>query len=298
VKGISEHFLSEQDSVLDNDMPDFVGPPRRVVSLVPSTTESLFELGLGEAVVGITTFCIYPEGRLDGLPRLGGPKNPDIAAIRDLQPDLALANHEENTRQAIEAIQEAGIPVWVSFPRSVAQAIEFLLQLAAIFQDEAAEGRVKSLAAGVEQTRRLMMEKKRTRYFCPIWKDRTAAGLPWWMTFNRETYSHDLLDLLGGENIFRDRERRYPLEADLGLAKPQEATGRDRRYPRVVFEEIAAAKPEVVLLPSEPYAFEETDQREFEELFPAIHLNRIDGSLLTWHGTRLGRALRELAGLF
>ena len=92
--------------------------PRRVVSLVPSLTESLFELGVGDTVVGVTDYCIHPAERLAGLPRLGGPKNPDIAAIAALQPDLVLANWEENTRQAVEAL-ERGVPVWVTLPLSV-----------------------------------------------------------------------------------------------------------------------------------------------------------------------------------
>jgi len=118
------------------------------------------------------------------------------------------------------------------------------------------------------------------------------------MTFNRDTYMHDLLELLGGENIFEDRERLYPLEEDLGLADPQDAPGRDRRYPRVTLAEISAAQPEVILLPSEPYRFGSGDQAEANEMFPGVEVKRVDGSLLTWHGTRLGRALQELEGLF
>lgn len=279
-------------------MPNFDQPPRRVVSLVPSTTESLFDLGLGQAVAGITDYCIYPEKQLDSLPRLGGPKNPNVKAILDLKPDLVLANQEENTRQAIEILIARGLQVWVSFPCTVEQAVEFLFQLAGVFQDNTARDRVRSLATQVDQTRTILQGKQRRRYFCPIWRGRTAAGQDWWMTFNRDTYAHDLLDLLGGENIFAERERYYPLEADLGMSEPQEEGDRDRRYPRVNLPEIAGARPEVILLPSEPYEFTDEHQMEFEQLMPGVQVKRVDGSLLTWHGTRLGRALQGLAGLF
>jgi iron complex transport system substrate-binding protein len=273
-------------------------PPRRVVSLVPSITESLFELGFGQAVVGITNYCVLPEKQLEGITRVGGPKNPEVEAILALLPDLVVANQEENSRQAVEALRASGILVWVSFPRSVRQAVEFLLQLAGVFQDGAAQDRVQSLAALVEQTRAIHSEKERRRFFCPIWRDWSAAGVPWWMTFNRNTYMHDLLDLLGGENVCARRERRYPLEADLGLSAPQEAKDRDRRYPRITFDEIRRAQPELILLPSEPYAFGDEDQQEFEQRLPGVQVKRVEGSLLTWHGTRVGRALTELANLF
>ncbi|HLE16087.1 MAG TPA: helical backbone metal receptor [Anaerolineales bacterium] len=282
----------------ESNLPLFQHPPRRVVSLVPSITESLFDLGLGGTVVGITDYCIYPEEQLAGLVRVGGPKNPDVQAILGQQPDLVLANQEENTRQAVAGLQAAGIAVWVSFPRSVDEALEVLFGLAGIFQQEGADDRVRSLSALVEQTRASRRGEGRRKYFCPIWSETPPAGQRWWMTFNRDTYMHDLLELLGGENIFALRERRYPLEADLGLAEPKAAPGRDRRYPRVIFEEIRGAGTEMILLPSEPYAFGEAHRREMAELFPGVRIVQVEGSLLTWHGTRLGRALRELAGLF
>src|SRR5512139_3602968 len=104
----------------------FHGPPKRVVSLVPSMTESLFELGFGETLVGITDYCIYPEERLEGLPRLGGPKNPRLEDIIALQPELVLANWEENTRRTVETLEAAGVRVWVTFPKTVRQALDVL----------------------------------------------------------------------------------------------------------------------------------------------------------------------------
>jgi ABC-type Fe3+-hydroxamate transport system substrate-binding protein len=141
------------------------------------------------------------------------------------------------------------------------------------------------------------------RTFVPIWVEESAADGLWWMTINRGTYVHDLLAICGAGNVFADRERRYPLAADVAGALAEEPAGRDIRYPRVTRDEVVERAPELILLPSEPYAFDETDALRIAETLrgtPAADQGRIrmvDGSLLTWHGTRLGRALAELPGL-
>jgi len=123
------------------------------------------------------------------------------------------------------------------------------------------------------------------------------------MTFNRQTYPHDLLQALGAENVFAGRDRHYPLDADLGLSEQQDSHGRDTRYPRITLDEIRFADPEVILLPDEPYAFSEDHVDELKTLLAgtdAIQAGRLlllDGSLITWHGTRLAKALQVLPGL-
>ncbi len=274
---------------------------------MPSLTESLFDLGLGEALVGITDFCVYPAQATAGLPHLGGTKNPRIYEIIGLKPDLVLANWEENTRQTVEGLEEAGVPVWVTFPQSVSESMEVLWKLAELFHSQEAVTRLKTLEVTLDWTTLAGEEKKRLRYFCPIWQDKTQTGVSWWMTFNHQTYCHDLLHLLGGQNVFAERERHYPLEADLGLT-PAKDPGKppgevDTRYPHVSLEEIRQAQPEVILLPSEPFAFGEAHRQELQELLkdsPAARAGRVhlvDGSLITWPGTRLARALRELPEL-
>ncbi|MBN1148052.1 MAG: ABC transporter substrate-binding protein [Anaerolineales bacterium] len=281
----------------------FSQPPQRVVSLVPSLTESMFDLGLGAALVGVTDYCIHPAEGVAGLPRLGGPKNPRLAEILELQPDLVMANWEENTRQAVEALEANGVAVWVTFPRSVNGALEVLWKLAELFRSQAAMARLTTLELTMEWATSAARERQPARYFCPIWQERTADGLDWWMTFNRATYCDDLLGLLGYQNVFSDRQRRYPLEADLGLAEPQDPGERDTRYPRVTLHEIRAAQPEIILLPSEPFAFDEAQREQLAALLadtPAAQQGRlylVDGSLITWHGTRLARALRDLPPL-
>ncbi len=288
----------------------FDHPPHRVVSLVPSLTESMFELGFGEAVVGITDYCIYPEAALQGLPRLGGPKNPRIEEIIKLKPDLVLANQEENTPKTLEALEAAGIRVWVSFPQTVRQALDVLWTLVGLFQSQSATTKLRVLELTLEWNDSAVRQQAPRRYFCPIWQDTTSGGARWWMTFNRHTYASDVLHLVGGENCFANRQRRYPLSADLGLSSSGESPDsgndqeRDTRYPRLMIEEIRAADPEIILLPSEPYAFGEAHKQELCSLLGDIQavsqgkVYLIDGSLITWHGTRLANAVRMLPQLF
>lgn len=285
----------------------FEQPPRRVVSLVPSMTESLFALGFGDSVVGVTDYCVHPPNAVKNLYKVGGPKNPRLDDILSLQPDLILANQEENTRQVVEALEAAGERVWVTFPKTVRQAVDVLWVLVGIYQDRQAAVRLETLEISLDWAESAIASVQPVRYFCPIWRDTTSEGRPWWMTFNHETYCHDLLRLAGGENVFANRERRYPLSADLekiSVDQEVDAEKHDIRYPRVPLEEIRMANPDVILLPDEPFPFEQHHADELCQLLPEVKAVRegkihlIDGSLITWHGTRMGLALRELPGLF
>jgi ABC-type Fe3+-hydroxamate transport system substrate-binding protein len=278
-------------------------PPTRVVSLVPSLTESLFDLGLGASLVGITDYCVRPAKQVAALPRVGGTKNPRPADVLGLTPDLVLANWEENTRGVIGALEASGIPVWVTFPQTVTDALSVLRQVSELWQAPDALVAAETLERSVEWQRAALADEPGTRYFCPIWMDETESGETWWMTSNHETYVHDLLELMGGTNVFAHRQRRYPLEADLGRRPPEDPGERDTRYPRVSAAEIQEADPALILLPDEPYAFGAPDVTWLTEAFPELSAVRqgrvlsVDGSLLTWHGTRLARALQQLPGL-
>ncbi len=278
-------------------------PPRRVVSLVPSLTESLFDLGLGEVLVGITDYCVFPAEQVKRLPRVGGTKNPRLEEILALSPDLVLANREENTQQIVQALEAVQVPVWVTFPKTVRAALDILWLLVGLFHNRTAASKLETLEIALGWTQNAFIDRGPVRYFCPIWFERNSDGLPWWMTFNHETYAHDLLAIFGGRNVFADRQRRYPLEADLGQADPQDAEHRDTRYPRIGLDELREASPDLILLPSEPFLFETHHVVEIKRYLgksPAVRNNRlvlVDGSLLTWHGTRIGRALQELPAL-
>jgi ABC-type hemin transport system substrate-binding protein len=278
-------------------------PVHRIVSLVPSLTESLFDLGLGDRVAAVTDFCVHPAGAAK-LPHVGGTKNPRCEEIIALKPDLVLANQEENRPDDVARLREAGLEVWVTFPRTVREALDVLWELLRRLDRPDAGPALMTIEHILDWTRAAAASQMPTTVFCPVWRGQAAAG-DWWMTVNAETYLHDLLQVCGGRNIFAGRQRRYPLAADL-LGEDGDGTNhaaeRDMRYPRVTSAEVIAAQPEVVLLPSEPYAFTEADRDDLLALpdLPAARSGRVhlvDGSLLTWHGTRLARALQEIPPL-
>ncbi len=133
----------------------FINPPKRVVSLVPSISESLIELGIGDRLVGITDFCPDPTGTSDLTVAVGGTRSPDIEAISDLKPELVLANQEENSLETIQELERLGIPVWVTFPKNVDDAIQILWAIARVFQIEnEAAPRLTHLERMLDWTRR------------------------------------------------------------------------------------------------------------------------------------------------
>lgn len=265
--------------------------PRRVVSLVPSETETLFSLGVGASIVARTRYCVEPAAAVDDIEVCGGTKDPDVEHIVSLAPDLVLANQEENSRATLEALAARGVRTFVSFPRRVANALAHVARLARIFAvEEPARDLVKrgySLLAQAPPELTL-------RVFVPIWPDPL-------MTFSDHTYASDLLRLAGAANVFGDRERKYPLKAELGLRSPlpaDQVAHRDLRYPRIREQEIVERAPELILLPDEPYAFTEADRVRFAGLdTPAGQSSRIafvDGKDLFWCGSRSVDAVSRL----
>jgi iron complex transport system substrate-binding protein len=281
----------------------FPTPPTRIVSLVPSITESLFDLGFGDSVIGITDYCVHPADKVAALKKVGGTKNARVADILTLQPELVIASQEENTPAIVQALEAAGVPVWLTFPKTVDDTLADLRRLADIFQSGNAYLAVDMLEKSIEFARAVAADGERPRVFCPIWRDE-QDGQPWYMTCNAETYTSDLLSVFGGENIFATRLRRYPLEADLKNEAGESPAERDTRYPRISLDEIRAAQPELILLPDEPFAFGENHLSELKSLLaetPAVQNGRIhllDGSLITWPGTRLGKTLERLPEYF
>jgi ABC-type Fe3+-hydroxamate transport system substrate-binding protein len=273
--------------------------PRRVVSLVPSMTESLFDLDLGDRLVAVTDYCVRPAKGVESLPKVSGTKNPDIGRIISLRPDLVLLSDEETRRADAEALQAAGISIWVTGPRTVFDVLNLLWDIMHVFDHTVMVPRVREIERAYDYTLGAARAAEPVRVFVPIWRDP-------WMTFNADTYVHDVLRVCGGENVFAGRERQFPLAADLGQAEPlpddsPRAAGRDRRYPRITLNEVVEKQPEIVLLPDEPYPFSDTDIEAIRALdIPAAYNGRVhlvDGSLLTWPGTRVAYALRDLPSL-
>lgn len=208
-------------------------------------------------------------------PKVGREKDPDLARIRALAPDLVVANMEENRRDVVEALRAEGVPVWVTFPRTVVEGIGLVRELGALTATEAAAA---TLARSLEAAHTRVLERvggrPRVRVFCPIWRGP-------YMTVNRDTYVHDMLWTCGGDNVF--------------AARPS-------RYPTVTLEEVRAAAPDVILLPDEPYRFRAAHRADFAPLadVPAVRAGRIhlvDGKLLSWYGPRIAEAFERLPAL-
>lgn len=288
---------------MDQGIPDLPHSPGRVVSLVPSMTESMFDLGLGSTLVGATDYCVLPAGS-GNIQRVGGPKDVSVGLIQSLQPDLVLANREENTRELVLQLQQAGVAVWVAFPKTVRQSMDDLWALARVFHSKNALLQLRLLEDSLQMAELGLAEQARKRYFCPIWQGEQPDGTLWWMTFNQDSYPADVLQICGGENVFSGRSREYPLPANWGELPAEETGERDTRYPVVTVQDIVAAQPEMILLPDEPFRYQNEHVEQFKKLFantPAIENNQIimvDGSLITWHGTHLGQALANLPALF
>jgi ABC-type Fe3+-hydroxamate transport system substrate-binding protein len=251
--------------------------PNRVVSLVPSDTLNVEAVGGKSALVGCTDYCDAP-----GVPSVGGTKNPRIDDICDLKPDLVVANQEENTRSDLETLAQRGVRVLVCFPKRVADGLAHLARLARVFETER-DANVKDLIRRAYDAHRRAEDARKkvapVRVFCPIWMDPL-------MTIHGATFISDMLDLCGAQNVFSDRERRYPLAADVGTRAAIDPGQRDVRYPRVTRDEVALRAPEIVILPDEPHPFSDADAAVFRELLPSAAIHRTDGKDLCWYGAR------------
>lgn len=275
----------------------FAAPPRRIVSLVPSDTYNLVRLGAADRLVGRTRYCVEPEAELARVTTVGGTKDAEVDAIGALAPDLVLANQEENTKAIVERLEERGVRTFVSFPRSVAHGLNLVARLARVLGDvgEPARHLIKRAYDATRRIEAARASRPRVSVFVPIWADPL-------MTINRETYIGNLIETLGAHNAFADRERRYPLAADLGKRAPKDVSGdHDTRYPRVPLEEVVARAPDVFLLPDEPHPFGEADAARFRELdVPAARTGRIhlvSGRDLMWPGLRSLEGLERLEAL-
>jgi ABC-type Fe3+-hydroxamate transport system substrate-binding protein len=267
----------------------FTSAPRRVVSLVPSDTLTVAALGCGSALVGRTDYCELPLEVARIVPSVGGTKNPRVDDILALEPDLVLSNQEENTKGDLEALAQKGVKVYVAFPKRVADGIAHMAKLARLFDVESEPGVRELLRRGYEVVHRseaARVSKRAISTFCPIWMSPL-------MTIQAKTFISDVLAMAGAQNVFADRERRYPLAADLGAAAAWDSGrvgDRDVRYPRVTMEEVNARAPELILLPSEPHPFTEQDAALFRaQPTPAAARGavvRIDGKDLCWYGAR------------
>ncbi len=247
-------------------------PARRIVSLVPSLTETVCDLGVSGRLVAVTRFCCSPEDELRFIPRVGGTKNPDREKVASFEPDLVLVNTEENRREDIEWFS-ARFEVHESMPRSVPEAAMVVKELGRLLGvEDAADAIALDIEAHMASTEVDNLGRVPLRVFYPIWKQP-------WIGVNRATYVHDVLVRAGAENVCAGRESRYPVVASTDLP---------------------TLRPDVVLLPSEPFAFSREHRRAFleERTFgPQVQIVMVDGKNFCWHGSRSGRGLAAVAEL-
>ncbi|WP_435833019.1 helical backbone metal receptor [Kitasatospora purpeofusca] len=238
------------------------GAVRRVVSLVPSLTEAVAATAPG-LLAGVTDWCSHPADL--AVPRIGGTKNPDLARITALAPDLVIANDEENRRPDLDALRAAGLPVWVTDIRTLDQAFDSLDRLLTVGCGLPRPAWLDAAEAAWTEARPLPGPARRA--VVPIWRRP-------WMVLGHDTFAGDLL-------------RR------LGLTLPHaEDPARPERYPAVPLPELLAGRPELVVLPDEPYRFTAEDG---PEAFPGVPAALVSGRHLTWYGPSLVEAPTVLA---
>ncbi len=235
---------------------EFNFPPQRIISLVPSQTELLFDLGLGERVVGITKFCVHPKEWAKSKTKIGGTKKFQWGAIDTLQPDLILGNKEENDEEGIHQLA-ARYPVWMSDIASWESAMDMILSVGHLVNEtEKADKLTKEIVHRFENIK--LFSPARTLYL--IWRNP-------WMAAGKNTFIDTLLTRIGLVN---------------GL--------RTERYPELSPEEIKEVSPEIVMLSSEPFPFQQKHVAELQYLLPGAKIILVDGEMFSWYGSRLLKA--------
>ena len=244
--------------------------PRRIISVVPSQTELLFDLGLKEEVVGLTKFCVHPTEMFQSKPRIGGTKKLNFDKIEALQPDLIIGNKEENEKADIDGLEQL-YPVWMSDIFTLQDALNMIVSVGELVgKPEVAFDlgqRIRNEFVALSQTA-LSCAGKRVAYF--IW--RTP-----YMVAGHNTFIDHLLGTLGMQNVF-SVEEYPPLHAEFGSLS---------RYPEVDLELLKAQEPELLLLSSEPYPFKDKHIAELQEALPNAEIRLVDGEMFSWPGSRL-----------
>jgi ABC-type Fe3+-hydroxamate transport system substrate-binding protein len=230
-------------------------PPRRIVSLVPSQTELLFDLGLEEEVVGITKFCVHPKSWFRSKKRVGGTKTVHLDIVKSLEPDLIIANKEENTREQIEALAEM-YPVWVSDIQTIDQGLQMIRSIGALVGKAAVANTLATeIAAGFSGLSQDTTHRK-VAYF--IWRKP-------WMCAGGDTFISDMITTMGWENVL---------------------AGTDR-YPEIELEQLHDKGIDIVLLSSEPYPFKDAHIAEITAALPGVKTLLVDGEMFSWYGSRM-----------
>jgi ABC-type Fe3+-hydroxamate transport system substrate-binding protein len=232
-------------------------PPQRIISLVPSQTELLYDLGLTQQVAGITKFCVHPDHWLTEKQIVGGTKNFRFDIIEKINPDLIIGNKEENYKEGIEQLQQK-YPVWVSDIISLPQALEMIGSVGALTSKEI---KAAEIIQNITTAFNLIKKRSPKRVLYLIWRKP-------WMAAGTGTFIHTILELLGFVNCLETKSR----------------------YPELSDDEIRSLDPEIILLSSEPYPFAEKHRDELMTLCPSAKIVLVDGEMFSWYGSRLMKA--------
>ena len=247
----------------------------RIVSLCPSLTELVFDLGRGDDLVGVTKFCVHPADGVAAIDKVGGTKNPRVDRIAALRPDLVLLNEEENRLEDAEALRARSIDCHVSFPRTASDTAAMVRSIgAAIGAGPPAERIARDIESRVARVRAAATGRRPVRYAYLIWREPI-------MVAGGDTFIGDLLGLAGGVNLFAGGD------------------GPSDRYPTVTADDLRAADPDAVLLSTEPFPFGEAHAEELSAAtaIPRHRFHIVDGELLSWHGSRTPRGIEYAADL-
>lgn len=228
--------------------------PKRIISLVPSQTELLYDLGLNSEVVGITKFCIHPKSWFKNKTRVGGTKTVNLKKIKELNPDLIIANKEENEQNQIEALQKE-FPVFISNIYNISDSLEMINKVGDLTETATKANEISStIQSGFAKLEEFTIIRKTCLYF--IWREP-------YMACGKDTFVNDMLNRCGFNNLL------------------------DGRYPEVNIEVIQKLNPEYILLSSEPYPFKQKHIDELQTKVPNSKIRLVDGELFSWYGSRL-----------
>lgn len=239
--------------------------PKKIISLVPSQTELLFDLGLNNEVIGITKFCIHPEIWFRTKTRVGGTKNLDLEKIRNLQPDLVIANREENVEEQINLLAR-DLPVWISDINDMNGAMSMIRSIGNITgKEEKAIELCNSIEKEFNQLKAVIQNKKQAVYL--IWKDPLMAA-------GGDTFINEMMEYAGFINLFKNKARYPVISADDILSLRSASNGGNV----------------LILLSSEPYPFGQKHIEELKEQLPGFQFLLVDGEMFSWYGSRLEKA--------
>lgn len=237
---------------------DLPQPPQRIVSLVPSQTELLYELGLGNQIAGQTFFCIHPKEVFESAIKIGGTKTLDIDKIRSLKPDLIIGNKEENPQNQISVLQQE-FPVWMSDIHTLNDALDMIKSVGTITCSELIANRLCS--------------EIREQFNIPATPLGSAAYLIWkdpFMVAGKHTFINEMINYAGFSNVFAEK---------------------DLRYPETTEETLKLLQPQYLLLSTEPYPFSEKHVARLQQKFPFAKVLLVDGEMFSWYGSRLIKAM-------